>query len=67
LETPRRKAIPMPSLNNRYPLEPAFARQVGGGLALIMWVISNGEFSRNLTGKSNGIATLTSPVPAAAM
>jgi hypothetical protein len=48
----------MPSLANRYPLEPAFARQVDGCITLIMWVISNGEFSKNLTGESNGIAIL---------
>jgi hypothetical protein len=47
----------MPSLNNRYPLEPAFARQVGGRFTLIMWVILNGEFSKNLAGKSNELAT----------
>jgi hypothetical protein len=56
LDTPRRKAIPMPSLDNRYPLELAFARQVGVRFTRIMWVISNGEFSKNLTGESNGIA-----------
>jgi hypothetical protein len=46
----------MPSLNNRYPLEPAFARQVGGRFMLIMWVILNGEFSENLAGESKEIA-----------
>jgi hypothetical protein len=46
----------MPSLRNRYPLEPAFARQVGVRFTLIMWVIWNGEFSENLAGESNGIA-----------
>jgi hypothetical protein len=45
----------MPSLANRYPLEAAFARQVDRRGTLIMWVISNGEFSKNLTGESNGI------------
>jgi hypothetical protein len=53
----------MPSLGNRYPLEPAFARQVGVRSMRIMWVISNGEFSENLTGESNGIATLAPTSP----
>jgi hypothetical protein len=50
----------MPSLANRYPLAPAFARQVDGCFTSIMWVSLNGEFSQNLAGESNGIAILMS-------
>jgi hypothetical protein len=51
-------AIPMPSLANRYPLEAAFARQLGGRLSLIMWVTMHGKFSPNLPRESNRLATL---------
>jgi hypothetical protein len=55
--TPRPMAIPMPSLTNRYPLEAAFARQLGGGSTLIVWVTSHSKFSPNLPQESNRLAT----------